>query len=81
MSNPTTCTQCGASVVVRDGTAYTPDTMGTLHGCLAPEPDVPQAEGIAMVLNDQGELEPWILDSLEYAAFEKQCADQAVGQA
>lgn len=48
----TTCTQCGAEVTVRDGHAYVPDTIGTLHGCLAPDPEMPDVEGEPMIFDD-----------------------------
>ena len=46
------CSVCGAEIVERDGLAYVPDTIGTLHGCTAPDPEMPDVEGVAMVWDD-----------------------------
>lgn len=48
----TTCYLCGQPVVVRHGVAYRLDIEGALHGCLAPDPEMPEVEGVTMVWDD-----------------------------
>lgn len=46
------CPECGAACRLIDDRLYRLDINGALHGCTAPDPDVPAALGVAMVFDD-----------------------------
>ena len=58
--NPTleSCPVCGADVKRVGDTLYRLDINGALHGCTAPEHDIPPPTGETLVLDDH--LEPMV---------------------
>lgn len=55
----TPCPICGNPVLAIDDRLYDPAINGALHGCTAPEADVPTAEGEPMVFDEAtGQLVP-----------------------